>query len=123
MKTKMLQQDVTTRWNSTFDMMKSLLDQKRALHGVYGADHELPACFCAYQWGLVENMTTLLNPFEQLTKDISSHLATTADVIPSVLAMKPEQGSRHRLWGPHSKEHSTGVVGDYLPYPSNYSTI
>ncbi|XDV20072.1 hypothetical protein PO909_025454 [Leuciscus waleckii] len=70
MKTMMLQQDVATRWNSTFLMMKSLLDQKRAL-GVYGADHELPAC-----------------PFEQLTREISSHQATTADVIPSVVALK-----------------------------------
>ncbi|XP_069395941.1 zinc finger BED domain-containing protein 4-like [Paralichthys olivaceus] len=87
MKTMMLQQDVATRWNSTFYMMKSLLDQKRAL-GVYGADHELPACLSAHQWGLVENMTTLLTPFEQLTRDISSHLATTADVIPSVVALK-----------------------------------
>ncbi|XP_034542641.1 zinc finger BED domain-containing protein 4-like [Notolabrus celidotus] len=87
MKPKMLQQDVTTRWNSTFYMMKSLLDQKRAL-GVYGADHELPACFSAYQWGLVENMTTLLTPFEQLTREISSHLATAADVSPSVVALK-----------------------------------
>ena len=42
MKTKMLQQDVTTRWNITFYMMKSLLDQKCALD-VYGADHELSA--------------------------------------------------------------------------------
>lgn len=87
MKTKMLQQDVATRWNSTFYMMKSLLGQKRAL-GVYGADHELPACFSAHQWGLVENMTTLLTPFEQLTGEISSHSATAADVIPSVVALK-----------------------------------
>ena len=87
MKTKMLQQDVVTRWNSTFYMMQSLLEQKRAL-GVYRADHELPASLSAYQWGIVENMTTLLTPFEQLTREISSHLATTADVIPSVVALK-----------------------------------
>ena len=62
----MLQQDVATRWNSTFYMMKSLLDP---------------------QWGLVENMTTLLTPFEQLTREISSHLATTANVIYSVVAL------------------------------------
>ena len=68
-------------------MMRSLLDQKRAL-GVYGADHELPACFSEYQWGFVENMTTLLTPFEQLTKELCSHLATTADVIPSVVTLK-----------------------------------
>lgn len=87
MKPKMLQQDVTTRWNSTFLMMKSLLDQKRAL-GVYGADHELPASLSAHQWSLVEKMTTLLAPFEELTREISSHSATTADVIPSVVALK-----------------------------------
>lgn len=43
-----MMKDVTTRLNSAFYMMKSLLDQNRAL-GVYGADHELPACFSAYQ--------------------------------------------------------------------------
>ncbi|XP_073694469.1 zinc finger BED domain-containing protein 4-like [Garra rufa] len=87
MKTMMLQQDVATRWNSTFLMMRSLLDQKRAL-GVYGADHELPSCLSAHQWGLIENMTTLLTPFRQLTREISSHQATTADVILSVVALK-----------------------------------
>ena len=39
----------------------------------------------ANQLGLVENMTMLLTPFEQLTREISSRLATTVDVIPSKL--------------------------------------
>ena len=42
----------------------------------------------ANQLGLVENMTMLLTPFEQLTREISSRLATTVDVIPSVVALK-----------------------------------
>ena len=33
-------------------------------------------------------MTTLHTPFEQLMREISSHLATTVDVIPSVVALK-----------------------------------
>ncbi|XP_060794595.1 zinc finger BED domain-containing protein 4-like [Neoarius graeffei] len=107
MKTKTLQQDVTTRWNSTFYMMQSLLDQKRAL-GVYAADHELPVCFSAHQWGLVENMITLLAPFKQLTGEISSHLATTVDVVHSVVALKRLLSkAADRLWSPHCKEHST----------------
>ncbi len=84
---KMLQQDTPTRWNSTFYMMSSLLVQKRAL-GAYGAEFELPASFSAYQWGLIENALTLLAPFEELTKEISSHTATASDVIPSVEALK-----------------------------------
>ncbi len=64
---KMLQQDTLTRWNSTFYMMSSLLVQKRAL-GAYGAEFELPASFSVYQWGLIENVVTLLVPFEELTQ-------------------------------------------------------
>lgn len=84
---KRLQQDVSTRWNSTFYMLQSLLEQKRAL-GAYGADYDLPATFTANQWGLMENMISLLEPFEELTKEISSSSASAADVIPSVMALK-----------------------------------
>lgn len=34
------------------------------------------------------SLTVLLTPFEQLTREISSHLATTANVIPSVVALE-----------------------------------
>lgn len=47
-----------------------------------------PSSFTAHQWGLAENMVTLLAPFEQLTREISSHRASAADVIPSVVALK-----------------------------------
>ncbi|XP_041843803.1 zinc finger BED domain-containing protein 4-like [Melanotaenia boesemani] len=85
--TKRLQQDVSTRWNSTYYMLVSLLEQKRAL-GVYAADHELPATFTTSQWELIENLTTLLQPFEELTKEISSSNASAADVIPAVMVLK-----------------------------------
>ena len=37
-----LQQDVATRWNSTFYMLKSLVAHKKAL-AVYAVEYELPA--------------------------------------------------------------------------------
>lgn len=86
MQVKRLQQDVATRWNSTFYMMQSLVEQKRAL-GAYAADYELPATLTANQWAILENMITLLAPFEQLTREISSAEASTADVIPAVVAL------------------------------------
>uniref|UniRef100_A0A1A8D420 HAT C-terminal dimerisation domain-containing protein n=1 Tax=Nothobranchius kadleci TaxID=1051664 RepID=A0A1A8D420_NOTKA len=85
--TKRLQQDVSTRWNSTYYMLRSLLEQKRAL-GVYAADFELPATFTSSQWDLIESTTLLLEPFEELTKEICSSTASAADVIPSVLVLK-----------------------------------
>ncbi|KAI3351361.1 hypothetical protein L3Q82_005900 [Scortum barcoo] len=78
--------DVPTRWNSTYYMMQSLMKQKRAL-SAYAADYELPATLNETQWGILEKMTNLLEPFEQLTKDISSAEATAADVIPAVMSL------------------------------------
>ncbi|XP_035984217.1 zinc finger BED domain-containing protein 4-like [Fundulus heteroclitus] len=83
---KRLQQDVPTRWNSTVNMLQSLMEQKRAL-GAYGADYDLPSMFTGSQWKLVENMISLLAPFEELTHQISSSTASAADVIPSIRAL------------------------------------
>lgn len=84
---KRLQQDVSTRWNSTYYMLCSLLEQNRAL-GIYAADFELPATFTSFEWELIENITILLKPFEELTKEICSSTASSADVIPSVMVLK-----------------------------------
>lgn len=84
---KRLHQDVPTRWNSTVAMLKSLLEQKRALCS-YAADYDdLPPLFTGSQWKLVENVITLLEPFEELTNKISKATASAADVIPSVRAL------------------------------------
>ena len=85
--TKRLQQDVPTRWNSTFYMLQSLLEQKRPL-GLYATEHKLPAVLTTNQWGLIENVLSILEPFEELTKTISSSSATAAVVIPEITALK-----------------------------------
>ncbi|XP_061129317.1 zinc finger BED domain-containing protein 4-like [Syngnathus typhle] len=84
---KRFQQDVRTRWNGTFYMLESLFAQKRVL-AAYSADHELPATFTSHQWVLIENILSVLDPFEQLTKEISSFDASVADVIPLIAALK-----------------------------------
>ncbi|XDV11792.1 hypothetical protein PO909_000627 [Leuciscus waleckii] len=84
---KCLQQDVITRWNSTFYMLESLIEQRRAL-GAFATEHDLPATLTMHQWGLIENVLTLLAPFEELTKEISSSTATASDVIPAITMLK-----------------------------------
>ncbi len=81
MKLTRLQQDVPTQWNSAFYMLRSLLRQKQAL-AAYGVQYELPAILSANHWTRIENMLTILDLCEQLTKDISK--ATAADVIPAI---------------------------------------
>ncbi|QQP57155.1 Zinc finger BED domain-containing protein 4 [Caligus rogercresseyi] len=67
-------------------MLQSLLAQKRTL-ATYIADYDLPATFTPNQWVLIENVLSLLAPFEQLTREISSAKASAADVIPSLAAL------------------------------------
>lgn len=84
---KRLQQDIATRWNSTYYMLESLREQKRAL-SAYVADFDLPATLTANQWGLIDSMLSILEPFEELTRENSKSCASAADVIPSVMALK-----------------------------------
>lgn len=87
MEPKRLQQDVRTRWNSTYYMIESLLEQRRAL-GAYVVDHDLPATLTVHQWTLLEKTMTVLKPFEELTRKVSSSTASAADVIPAVTVLK-----------------------------------
>ncbi|KAL1252259.1 hypothetical protein QQF64_020055 [Cirrhinus molitorella] len=83
---KRLQQDVQTRWNSTYYMLQSLIEQKRVL-GVYVSEHELPDYLTAHQWALMEKTVAILAPFEELTKKVSSYDALASDVVPAVTVL------------------------------------
>ncbi len=78
---KRLQQDVQTRWNSTFYMIKSLIEQKRAL-GIFVSEYGLPDTLTSHQWSLLEKVLSVLGPFEELTRKVSS-----SDVIPTVTVL------------------------------------
>lgn len=82
---KRLQQDV--RWNSTYFMISSLVEQKQAL-SAYTADHDLPTTLTANQWALLEKAMNCLEPFEEFTRKVSSATSSTADVVPSVTILK-----------------------------------
>lgn len=82
-----LVQDVQTRWNSSYYMIQSLIREKRALCA-YAADYNLPATLSANEWALLEKTVTVLEPFEELTKKISSATSVTADVIPAITILR-----------------------------------
>ncbi|XP_076844397.1 zinc finger BED domain-containing protein 4-like [Brachyhypopomus gauderio] len=82
-----LVQDVQTRWNSSFYMIKSILKEKRALCA-YAADHNLPATLSANDWALLEKTAAVLEPFEELTRKISSATSSAAEVIPAVTILQ-----------------------------------
>ena len=67
--------------------MESLLEQKRAL-ATYAAHYDPLGTLSAHQWQLIENFITLLSPFEQLRKEVSSSESSAADIMPSVTALR-----------------------------------
>jgi len=75
-------------------MVARLLEQKKALVN-YVSDHNLPAMLTKNQWGLMEKLVTLLEPFEQMTHDISSADASLADVVVTSLLVTPERHDNH----------------------------
>lgn len=81
-----LQQDVQTLWNSTFYMIQSLMEQKWAL-GIFVSEYGLPDTLTAHQWILLEKVLSVLGPFEELTRKVSSSDAMAAEVIPAVTVL------------------------------------
>lgn len=79
-------QDVPTRWNSTYYMLKRNLEQRKALV-MYAVDNKIPS-LTPYQWGLVQKIVQLLSPFEEITREASNRTSTISMIIPTILALK-----------------------------------
>ncbi|CAF2036407.1 unnamed protein product [Rotaria magnacalcarata] len=82
-----MKQDVPTRWNSSFEMLNRMFEQKVSL-ATYEAEFSDIAIPTQYQWGIVEKLVHVLAPFEKLTKTCGRREETAARIIPSVLALK-----------------------------------
>ena len=79
---KKLVQDVSTRWNSTLDMLKRMLDLTPAVHATL-SDVKLKNSSTRYLYTfddqeLVEALIKLLSPFKDATEFMSSETAHTA---------------------------------------------
>ena len=90
-----LQQDVPTRWNSTYFMIQSLLKNKGPIGLVVG-DREVTKAVLATklelrkeEWQLLEQIVKCLRPLDVATKQMSAELyPTLGSVYPLVRGMK-----------------------------------
>nr|XP_004211270.1 unnamed protein product [Hydra vulgaris] len=82
-----MKQDVSTRWNSSFEMLQRKFEQKVPL-ATYAAEYDEIKLPTNYQWGIVEKLVHIFTPFENLTKKCGRKDETYAQIIPSVLALK-----------------------------------
>ena len=81
-----LKQDEPTRWNSTLYMLQSVLEQKTAL-AAYGAEHAIPH-LAPNQWDLIQKIVAVLNPVEEITRSISTEVASVSLIIPFIRAFR-----------------------------------
>jgi hypothetical protein len=79
-------QDVATRWNSTYLMLERAFHLKRSLQ-IYTANNDDLSILSANQWNLCEKILRILQPFFELTKQVSSEQSSLGDVIPHVVAL------------------------------------
>lgn len=79
-----LKQDITTRWNSTFYMLKSIQEQKMALAAENSGIQQLSS----NQLDLLRKCIEILSPVEEVTRSISADLASISVIIPYVRILK-----------------------------------
>lgn len=76
-------QDVTTRWDSTFQMLQRLSEQRVAIQTVLpkvNCQHDLSSL----QWSKINSIVEILQYFEEATKTLSKSDVTLSVVIPLV---------------------------------------
>lgn len=85
---KRLKQDLPTRWNSTFYLMERLSEQKRPV-SLYIIDHSQKITnLTQNQWNIIEACVSLLRPFEEVTRKMSSSDCLLSEVIPTANMLK-----------------------------------
>ncbi|KAM9540793.1 E3 SUMO-protein ligase ZBED1-like [Salvelinus alpinus] len=90
-------QDCTTMWNSTFYMLKRFLESKDAIISTLAIVNAPVDALTQEEWEVVEEVCRVLEPFEQVTVEISGESYVTASK--SILLCKGLQqitASRHR---------------------------
>ncbi|KAI3419109.1 hypothetical protein GPALN_006868 [Globodera pallida] len=86
--------DVEVRWNSTFTMLRSLLENRRAL-AILSQEENLPK-FSENEWDLMQAIVQVLEPIYLATKEIESRRCTISSCVPIMKFFEPYLTDSHR---------------------------
>ncbi|XP_054283311.1 zinc finger BED domain-containing protein 4-like [Macrosteles quadrilineatus] len=79
-----LLQDVATRWNSRYDMLSRLLEQKEAVSADIAASADIENLTTS-QWKLASGVVEILKPFKEVTTQLSSEKYPTISMVAPAL--------------------------------------
>ncbi|KAG8005379.1 Zinc finger BED domain-containing protein 4, partial [Nibea albiflora] len=67
-----LKQDVATRWNSTFYMLKRLIEAKDPVISTLALINAPLSTLSTEEWGIVQETVDIIKPFEEVTVEVSA---------------------------------------------------
>ncbi|XP_044140147.1 E3 SUMO-protein ligase ZBED1-like isoform X1 [Bufo gargarizans] len=76
-----LKQDVATRWNSTYYMLKRFLGMKEAIIATLALVNPRLPTLTLEEWDLIKDACEVLKPFEEVTMEISAERYMTASKV------------------------------------------
>ncbi|XP_072563513.1 zinc finger BED domain-containing protein 4-like [Paramormyrops kingsleyae] len=74
-------QDCPTRWNSTYYMLKSFIASKNAIIPTLAVTNAPVRHLSQEEWTTVQEMCTILQPFEEVTVELSAESYLTASKV------------------------------------------
>ena len=86
-------QDVVTRWNSSYDMLKRFLKNEDIVRNildqpVWRAKIKPHVKFSNKEWEVMKNVCLVLEPFKEATLELSKNVACISQYIPTVRAIE-----------------------------------
>ncbi|XP_068120743.1 zinc finger BED domain-containing protein 4-like [Hyperolius riggenbachi] len=98
-----LKQDVVTRWNSTYYMLKRFLEQKEAIISTLALVNPSLPTLTLDEWDIIKAACEILKPFEEVTVEISADRYVTASKV--ILMARELQETVLRLWDAALSNH------------------
>lgn len=86
-KTLKIKQECTTRWNSTFHMLERILQVKESVCIYASTNNKIPL-LTSEEWMIIEKLSGVLRPFDELTKELSSADVSISSVIPLIATLE-----------------------------------
>ncbi|KAK3854720.1 hypothetical protein Pcinc_038814 [Petrolisthes cinctipes] len=103
-------QDCITRWNSTLHMLKRVLDLREAIISTLALLNTPIELLYPHEWDIVKEACTVLEPFEQVTVEISGEQYVTASKMIILCRGLQIATTHHQTSGTISTENITEMV-------------
>ncbi|XP_052407935.1 zinc finger BED domain-containing protein 4-like [Carassius gibelio] len=106
-----LMQEVDTRWNSTYDMLQRLYEQREPVGAALSNLNSDTAPLTSFEYNIIQESLSLLQPFKLATTELSEEQRVSASKLISLYRMLQHKLSQKKG---QSAQESTAQLGTHL---------